>query len=153
MTTIRMTASTSVAPERVLGALTDFTPQRLQIWPNIDQRFYKVHAVHATSAEITEGSAFFGGVWERDHYDWSQPGYVTIQVQSSNTFSSNSYWKYHIMPGKNGGSDIEVTVHRVGKNLKGYVLATMLRVFGKRVFSEDLDKTLKHLESSPVTAH
>ena len=123
MTTIHLTVTTLVAPERIVRAFTDFTPQRLRAFPNIDPRYYQVHAVGATSAEVTEGSAFFGGVWERAHYDWTQPG------------------------------DISITVHRVGKNLKGRMLATMLRVFGRRISRQDLELTLKCLvEESPVKA-
>jgi hypothetical protein len=151
MTTIHLTATTPVAPERIIRALTDFTPQRLQTWPNIDPRSYEVHAVHDTSADVTEGSAFFGGVWERAHYDWSQPGYIRITVQTSNTFASGSFWEYHITTGENGGSQIEFTLHRVGKGLKGRVLEMMLRVFGRRIFRQDLDQTLQHpIEVSPV---
>lgn len=145
MTTIHLTATTSVAPERIIRALTDFTPQRLQTWPNIDRRYYKVHEVQATSAEVTEGSAFFGGVWERAHYDWSQPGEITISVQSSNAFAPGSFWHYHIVADDRGGSRIDFTIHRVGKNLKGRILATMLRIFGRRIFRRDLDQTLQRL--------
>jgi hypothetical protein len=153
MTTILLTVTTPVAPERIVSAFTDFTTQRLHTFPNIDQRYYQVHALGATSAEVTEGSTFFGGVWERAHYDWSQPGEITITVQASNTFTAGSFWHYHITAGENGGSQVDFTVHRVGKNLKGQVLATMLRVFGRRIFRQDLDQTLKRLaEASPATA-
>jgi hypothetical protein len=153
MTTIHLTVTTPVAPEPIVRAFTDFTPQRLRTFPNIDPRYYQVHAVHATSAEVTEGSAFFGGVWERAHYDWSQPGDITITVQESNAFTSDSYWHYNITAGENGGSHVEFTVHRVGKNLKGRILATVLRIFGRRIFRQDLELTLKRLaEESPATA-
>jgi hypothetical protein len=145
MTTIHITTMTPVAPERIVNALTDFTPKRLQTWPNIDRRYYEVHEVHATSAEVTEGSAFLGGVWERALYDWSQPGNITITVQSSNAFTMGSYWRYSITAGENGRSRVDFTLHRVGKNLKGRVLATMLRVFGRRIFRQDLDRTLQRL--------
>jgi hypothetical protein len=59
MTTIHLDVTTPVTPERILSAFTDFTPQRLHKFPNIDPRYYEVHAVHATSAEVTEGSALF----------------------------------------------------------------------------------------------
>ena len=153
MTTILLTVTTPVAPERILRAFTDFTPQRLRTFPKIDPRYYEVHAIEATSAEVTEGSAFLGGVWERAHYDWSQPGDITITVQASNAFASGSFWHYHIAAGENGGSRVDFTVHRVGKNLKGRVLATMLRVFGRRIFRQDLEQTLGRLaEASPATA-
>lgn len=153
MTTIHLTASTPAAPERIIRAFTDFTPQRLRTFPNIDPRYYKVHMVYATSAEVTEGSAFFGGVWERAHYDWSHPGEIIITVQASNAFTSSSFWHYSIAAGEHGGSQVDFTLHRVGKNLKGHVLATLLRVFGRRIFRQDLDQSLKRLaEESPATA-
>ncbi len=149
MTTIHITTTTPVAPELVLNALTNFTPQRLEIWPNIDPRYYEVHEVHDTSADVTEGSAFFGGVWERAHYDWSQSGFINITVQSSNTFATGSFWKYHIIATENGGSNVELTLRRVGKNLKGFVLETMLRIFGRRIFQQSLKQTLEHLATLP----
>ena len=153
MTTIHLEVTTPVTPERILSAFTDFTPQRLHTFPNIDLRYYEVHAVEATSAEVTEGSAFFGGVWERAHYDWSHPGEITITVQASNAFTSGSFWHYYIAAGEHGGSHVDFTVHRVGKNLKGHVLATMLRVFGRRIFRQDLEQTLQRLaKEAPVTA-
>src|SRR5215472_836918 len=153
MTTIHLSLTTPVAPERILHAFTDFTPQRLHTFPTIDPRYYHGHAVEATSAEVTEGSAFFGGVWERDHYDWSSPGEITITVRSSNAFTSGSFWHYSITAGENGGSHVDFTLHRVGKNLKGHVLVTLLRVFGRRIFRQDLDQTLQRLaEGSPATA-
>ena len=60
MTAIHFTVSTPVAPERIVRAFTDFTPQRLRTFPNIDPRYYQVYAVDDISAEVTEGSAFFG---------------------------------------------------------------------------------------------
>ena len=79
---------------------------------------------------------------EHDLYDDAQ-----------NAFTSDSFWHYHITAGENGGSHVEFTVHRVGKNLKGRVLATMLRIFGRRIFRQDLELTLKRLtEESPATA-
>lgn len=152
MTTIHLTASTAVAPERIMRAFTDFTPQRLRTFPNIDPRYYQVHALGVASAEVTEGSAFFGGVWERAQYDWSHPGEISITVQASNAFTSDSFWHYSIAAGESGGSQVDFTVHRVGKNLKGRVLATLLRVFGRRIFRQDLEQTLKRLaEESPAT--
>jgi hypothetical protein len=153
MTTIHLTATTPVAPDRIIRAFTDFTPLRLRTFPNIDQRYYQVHVVHAASADVTEGSSIFGGVWERAHYDWSHPGEITITVQASNAFTTGSFWHYSIVADEHGGSQVNFTLHRVGKNLKGRVLATLLRVFGRRIFRQDLEQTLKHLaEESPATA-
>ena len=152
MTTIHFTTTTPVEPERIIGAFTDFSPERLRTFPNIHQRYYQVHAVESTSADVTEGSAFFGGLWERDHYDWSRPGEITISVQSSNAFTSGSFWHYSIAANENGGSKVDFTLQRKGKNLKGQALATLIRVFGRRIFRQDLEQTLKRLaETSPAT--
>ena len=104
MTTIHLTAKTPVPPDRILRAFTDFTPQRLRTFPNIDPRYYQVHAVQATSVDVTECSTIFGGVWERAHYDWSHPGEITITVQASNAFTSGSFWHYHITADEHGAA-------------------------------------------------
>jgi hypothetical protein len=52
-------------PGRILAALTDFTDRRLDYWPSLDRRLYQVHATGDTWAEVTEGAAFAGGIWER----------------------------------------------------------------------------------------
>ena len=91
--------------------------------------------------------------WVKSKLALTQPGDIYIMVQESNAFTSESFWHYHITGGENGGSHVEFTVHRVGKNLKGRMLATMLRVFGGRIFRQDLELTLKRLaEESPATA-
>jgi hypothetical protein len=46
----------------VLEALTDFGPDRPKHWPNLDPKYFETHALQATSAEVTEGSSFAGGV-------------------------------------------------------------------------------------------
>ena len=69
---------TSASPERVIAALTDFSPRRFELWPNVDRSYFKLGPVGEQSAEVTEGSPVFGGVWERGRYDWSRPGTVRI---------------------------------------------------------------------------
>ena len=87
---------TSVTPQEVIGALTDFSERRLELWPNIDRKYYKVHQVSNSSADVTEGSRGLGGIWERTHYDWSEPGKVRIRVEDSNAFRPGSYWIYAV---------------------------------------------------------
>src|SRR5512147_1031394 len=54
-----------VAPERFIAALTDFSDRRPQLWPGLDAKFFKVHTVGDTWAEVTEGTDVLGGVWPR----------------------------------------------------------------------------------------
>jgi hypothetical protein len=135
---------TTVSPQAVIGALTDFSEKRLELWPNIDRSYYKVHSVAGTSADVTEGSK---GVWERAHYDWSQPGTVRLQVEDSNTFQPGSYWVYTVQPRQEGGSHVHLEFLRRPRNAKGYLLSGLLSLFGRKIFGDFLRETLHRLEA------
>jgi hypothetical protein len=140
---------TSASPERVIGALTDFSSKRLYLWPNLAPKYFKVESSAATSAEVTEGSAGFGGVWERSRYDWSRPGTVRIDVQDSNAFEPGSSWVYEVTPKPGGGSHVHMEFDRRPRNFKGRVLGTLLTIAGKQVFGKSLGETLRRLETQP----
>ncbi len=36
---------TKASPERVVRALTDFSPKRFDLWPNVDRKYFKVESV------------------------------------------------------------------------------------------------------------
>jgi hypothetical protein len=139
---------TTASPERVIDALTDFSPRRLELWPNIDRKYYKVNTQADQSADVTEGSAAFGGVWERSRYDWSHSGVVHLDVQESNAFQPGSFWEYQVTPGANGGSHVRMELDRRPRNLKGLVVGALLTLFGKQVFRKSLRDTLKKIESA-----
>ena len=134
---------TTVPPQVVLRALTDFSEKRVELWPNIDRKYYKVHTVAGTSAEVTEGSR---GVWERTRYDWSQPGKVRIQVQDSNAFQPGSWWLYSVEPRPEGGSHVRLEFLRRPRNVKGLLVSALLGVAGRKIFSDFLGETLHRLE-------
>jgi hypothetical protein len=46
-----------------------------------------VHQLGRTEADVTEGS---GGIWERLHYDWSDPNHVVLTTTDSNLWSGGS---------------------------------------------------------------
>ena len=133
----------TVPPQVVVGALTDFSERRLELWPNIDRKYYRVHQVSSTSAEVTEGSR---GVWERTHYDWSRPGTVRIDVQDSNAFRPGSYWVYSVEPLPQGGSHVHLEFQRTPRNAKGFLLSALLSVAGRKIFGDFLGETLRRLE-------
>jgi hypothetical protein len=149
MPTITFTVDTRIPPETLVQALTDFSPDRPKRWRNIDPDYYKVHGLGVGWAEVTEGSGFAGGVWERTRYDWSQPGLVTATVQESNSFAPGSFWKYHIAPDGKGGSRVTCTVLRIGKGAKGRLVATLAGLFGKRVLRKDFELMLAQLATPP----
>ena len=142
---------TRATPQEVIGALTDFSDRRLELWPNIDRKYYKVHQVSSTSADVTEGSSAFGGVWERTHYDWSEPGKVRIRVENSNAFRPGSYWIYSVAPRPDGGSHVHLEFLRSPRNAKGLLLSALLSVAGRKIFGDFLDDTLHRLERRHAT--
>lgn len=135
---------TTVPAQTIIGALTDFSDRRVELWPNIDRKYYKVHEVGRTSAEVTEGSR---GVWERTRYDWSEPGTVRIEVQDSNAFRPGSWWVYNVESRPEGGSQVHLEFDRRPRNARGLLLGALLSVAGKRIFGSFLDETLRRLEA------
>jgi Polyketide cyclase / dehydrase and lipid transport len=138
---------TTASPEQVLAALTDFSPRRFELWSNIDRDYFALGAIGQQSAEVTEGSPVFGGVWERGRYDWSRPDTVRIDVQDSNAFKPGSFWIYQVTPGQNGGSHVHMEFERRPRNFKGLLVGALLSLFGKKIFSKSLSDTLRKIES------
>lgn len=136
--------TSSTAPEVILGALTDFSPRRPELWPNLSPKLYQVHSVGPTEAEVTEGTAVLGGIWERTRYDWSEPGVVLIEVEDSNAFAPGSWWRYQV-EAVGSGSRVRFEFDRRPKNLKGRIASFLLALGGKRIFTRSLEETLRRL--------
>jgi hypothetical protein len=143
---------TTASPERVFDALTDFSPRRLELWPNIDRNYFKVYERGNGYADVTEGSPVFGGIWEHGHYYWPQPGSVRLDVLESNAFKAGSFWKYDVIPRDDGGSHVHMEFDRRPRNLKGVLVGVLLSLFGKRIFSKSLRETLNRLERADAPA-
>ena len=148
MTTIRCSTETPIPEEQVRAALTDFSAHRPEVWPNLDPGLYQVHDLGPTWADVTEGSSFGGGIWERARYDWADPHRVSLTVTASNAFAPGSSWEYATTPRPGGGTHIELVVSRRGRTVKGRLLAAVLRLTGRKVFCGDLAKTLRGLEKA-----
>jgi hypothetical protein len=103
-----------------------------------------VHRQGSSEAEVTEGS---GGIWERLHYDWSDPNRVVMTTTDSNLWGGGSGHTYTFMRRPDGKTDLDAVVVREGKNLKGRALGLVLGVFGGRVLGGALAKTVKAIEA------
>ena len=75
-----------------------------------------MHHQSARDADVTEGS---GGIWERLHYDWSDPNHVTLRTTDSNTWGGASGYVYTLSPRRDGTTSVDVVIVREGKNVKG----------------------------------
>ena len=142
--TIHLHQTTTATPEQLLAGLTDFGSGRSKIFPNSADGYLKVHDQGPTEADVTEGSK---GIWERLHYDWSDPRRITMTTTDSNLWGGHSGHTYALTPRPDGTTDVDAVVVRQGKNLKGRLLQILLATGGKRVLGKALAKTVKAIEA------
>jgi hypothetical protein len=144
MSTIHLHQTTTSTPEQFIAGLTDFGPGRSKLFGNSADEYLKVHHRGPTEADVTEGS---GGVWERLHYDWSDPNRVVMTTTDSNLWGGRSGHTYTFTRRPDGMTDLDAVVVRDGKNLKGRLLGFVLGIFGERVLGRELEKTVKAIEA------
>ena len=123
-----------------------------QLFGNSADEYLKVHDRGATNADVTEGS---GGVWERLHYDWSDPNHVVMKTTDSNMWGGDSGHVYNFTRNPDGTTDLDAVVVRDGKNLKGRMLGAVVGTVGKGHLSKALANTVKAVEAryQQTTAH
>ena len=137
---------TSLSPERVIGALTDFSPQRTEIWPNLHPSFYEVHSLGDTWAEVKEGSQAPGmTVWAIEDYDWSVPGTVTWTIKESNLFAPGGIVSARIEPAPDGGSRMRIAWNRTGIGLKGRILVGIIKLSGGKPVAASIKRGLDRI--------
>jgi hypothetical protein len=144
MSTIHFNETTNSTPEQFVGALTDFGPGRSELFGYSADEYLKVHDQGPGQADVTEGSR---GVWERLHYDWSDPCCVVMTTTDSNVWGGHSGHTYTFTRQPDGTTDVDVVVVREGKNLKGRVLGFVLGTVGKGALVKAFGKTVKAVEA------
>ena len=147
MATIRFTQTTTATPEQFTAGVTDFGPGRQEIFGRSDDESLVLHDQGADWADVTEGS---GGIWERLRYDWSEPNLITMKTIDSNTWSNSSGHTYRFTANPDGTTEVDVTVVRDGKNLKGQAIGALLSVIGKGMLSKAFAQTARAIESRPA---
>jgi hypothetical protein len=144
MATINFHETTTATPAQFVAALTDFGPGRSELFANSADGYLKVHEQGRDEADVTEGS---NGIWERLHYDWSDPEHVVLTTTDSNLWGGHSGHTYNLTPQPDGTTGIDVTIVREGKNLKGRLLGGFLGVVGKRSLIKAFDNTVKAIDA------
>ena len=144
MSTIRFHQTTILTPEQFIAGLTDFGPGRSKLFGNSTDEYLKVHSQSATAADVTEGS---NGIWERLHYDWSDPNHVVLTTIDSNLWGGRSGHTYTLTRQPDGRTEIDVVIIRDGKNFKGRVLGAFLGIVGKGRLEKWFANTLKAIEA------
>ena len=144
MSTLHLHQTTTATPEQFVAGLTDFGPGRSELFGNSADSYLKVHDRGPHEADVTEGSA---GIWERLHYDWSDPRRVVMTTTDSNVWGGRSGHTYTFTRKPDGTTEVDVVVIREGKNLKGRMLGALVGTGGKRVLAKALAKTAKAIEA------
>ena len=143
MPTIHFHQITKLTAQQYIAGLTDFGPERSKLFGNSADEYLKVHQRSRTQADVTEGS---GGIWERLHYDWSDPNHVVLTTTDSNVWGGASGHTYTFTPQRDCTTDIDVVVIREGKNLKGRLLGLVLRTIGNGVLPRAFSSSVKAIE-------
>ena len=136
--------TTTLTPEQYIAGHIDFGPGRAKLFGNSADEYLKVHHLGRTEADVTEGS---GSIWERLHYDWSDPNHVVLTTTDSNVWGGASGHTYIFTRQPNGTTDIDVIVVREGKNLKGRMLGFVLRTIGRNVLEKAFENSVKGIEA------
>ena len=144
MSTIHLHRTTTATPEQYVAGLTNFGPGRSELFGNSADGYLKVHHRGGSHADVTEGS---GGIWERLHYDWSDPNRVVLTTTDSNVWGGASGHIYTFTRQPKGMTDIDVVVIRDGKNLAGWLLGFILGTIGRRALEKAFENSVKAIEA------
>ena len=134
MPTIHFHQITKLTPQQYVAGLTDFGPDRSKLFGNSADEYLKVHQRSRTQADVTEGS---GGIWERLHYDWSNPNNVVLTTTDSNVWGGASGYTYTFTRQPDGTTDIDVVVIR-GQESQGTPAGPCARYHRQERFGKGL---------------
>jgi hypothetical protein len=144
MPATRFTVHTSLSPSQTMDVLTDFGPDRVSRWPNLDQAHFTVHDRGPDWAEVTEGTSMG---WERERYSWdADAGTVVVDTLDSNLWGPGSGWRYELTPAA-GGTDVKVTLTRVPGSLRGRLIGALIPIAGSRALGRQFRSVLRKAES------
>jgi hypothetical protein len=93
---------------------------------------------------VTEGGS---GVWERLHYDWSDPNRVVATTTDSNSYGGASGHTYTFTRNPDGTTTIDYVVVREGKNVRGRVLGLVLGTIGKGKLQKAFEDSVRAIEA------
>ena len=144
MSTIHLHATTTSTPEQFVAGLTDFGPGRAKLVSNRTDEYLTVHHRGSHEADVTEGSS---GIWERLHYDWSDPNRVVMTTTDSNLWGAGSGHTYSFTRRPDGKTDVDAVVVRDGKNIRGHLLGFVVGTIGRGVLERAFESSVKAIEA------
>jgi hypothetical protein len=143
----RVDVDTALAPEQVVAAYTDFSERRPDIWPGLSRKFFQVHSLNETSADVTEGSDKPISVWAREKYDWSTPNLIKWSVTQSDFSLPGHTMEVKVAP-TGSGSHVTLNYDRGVYGFKGNVAGVMMKLFGKKIITSYYRKCFDKLAAA-----
>src|SRR5262245_12381145 len=144
MSTVHFSKTTTLTSEQFIAGLTDFGPGRSKIFGNSADDYLEVYSQGPAEADVKEGS---GGVWERLHYDWSDPNHVVLTTTDSNLWGGASGHTYTVKRLPDGRTNVDLVTVREGKNAKGRILGFVLGTIGKGNLRKAFENSVKAIEA------
>jgi len=144
MPTFHFHQRSTATPEQLIAGLTDFGPGRAELFENSADDYLEVHSQGSSQADVTEGSS---GIWERLHYDWSDPNRVVLTTTDSNAWANAASHTYTFKRNPDGTTEVDYDVVRDGKNLKGRFLGVVLGTVGKGRLKGAFEKFVTAVEA------
>jgi polyketide cyclase/dehydrase/lipid transport protein len=147
---VHVVDESSASADRVLRAARDFSARRAELWRDVHIEHLEVHDSGEAWADVTEGNPWpVGVVWERLHYDWSEPGAIKGHVIDSNIFKPGSTWEIHATALDGGGSRVEILAVRHLRGVKGWMLAPLFPLgLARRDVADYLRRFLAKVEAA-----
>ncbi|MDH0863345.1 hypothetical protein [Mitsuaria sp. GD03876] len=145
MPTLTFQFTTTLTPTQFIAGLTDFGPGRSKVFRYSSDDMLQVHRRGRSQAVVTEGTP---GIWERLHYDWSDPAEVVLKTTDSNVWGGRSGHRYTFETLPDGRTRLTAVVIREGKNLKGRLLGVMLGTLGRGTLERALADALQAMEAA-----
>jgi len=145
---IHYEADGAISADRFVAALVDFSERRPELWPNLDAKFYELHELGDTWADVTEGTDVLGGIWAHERYDWSEPGIVRLRLVEARDFRPGTLIEYRVASRADGGCHVTVDFQRIAASLRGRFVGLVVQLTGSRRFAADLRETLDRLARS-----
>lgn len=140
---VRVREHTHLPPDVVLAAARDFSARRAAMWPDVHVEYLHVHDIGEHHAVVTEGNPWpIGYVWERLHYDWSDPRALRGRVVESNLFRPGSTWELWATADA-AGSLVEIRADRHLRG-RGWLLAPFFLPFAPGSAASTVRSHLRH---------
>ena len=150
MPKVHVVDESSASADRVLRAARDFSARRAELWRDVHIEHLEVHDSGEAWADVTEGNPWpVGVVWERLHYDWSEPGAVKGRVIDSNIFKPGSTWEIHATALDGVDRRVEILAVRHLRGVKGWMLAPLFPLgLARRDVADYLRRFLGKVEAA-----